>query len=174
MPEKFFSIPPAKQLVVRAVGIVMLAVCSALGAAIFTASASWVGGIATNAELDQAVAPVNERVKQAMQEAAAARAEVARLSAALGQRSEVESRQTIAEWMRSSETAKTALTEKLGREVRTRVGLQAAVHVGMDPKRKAAAERAAVAIRARYDDLVLRYPPAEAAERALEQSRIPR
>jgi hypothetical protein len=152
----------------------MLAVCSAIGSSIFTVSASWVGGIATNAELDQTIAPIAQQATDAMQEAKAANAAVAKLTATIGQRSDVESRQTVAEWMRASDTAKTALREKLGIEVRTRVGLQAAVHVGMDPKRKEAAERAAVAIRARYDDLVVRFPPEEAAERALEQARIPR
>lgn len=167
MATEFWSLPPARKLIATGVGAVLLAFCGALGGSVFTAGSSWFGGVATNGELDQAISPVAA-------DAQSAKAECARLAKMIGEPTPVESRETLAERMTASATTDLQHDQRIGLAVRERVGYQVALHVGMDPKRREAAQDARIAALAKYDELVLRYSPEAAADKVLQQARVPR
>lgn len=76
------------------------------------------------------------------------------------------------------ELARLAESERLGLEVRERVGLQVALYRALQAagtrQQREVAERAALAARLRFDDFVLRMSPREAADKVLEEARVPR
>lgn len=126
---------------------------TAVGGAAFASSQQWIGGIATRGYVDAQIA--------------AALPEVTSL-----QKQFVESN---AEILREVRIGNVRQVERVGVVIRERVGLQAALSVGMDPKRREVAQRASVTARAKYDELVLRGMTAEEAEqRALESAGVPR
>ena len=126
---------------------------TAAGGAAFASSSQWVGGIATRGYVDQQIA--------------SAVAPLSTFESRLDARSD--------EILTEVRIGNTRQLERVGVVIRERVGLQAALSVGLDPKRKDAAQRASVAARAKYDELVLRGMAAEEAEqRALEHAGVPR
>jgi len=165
--DSFFSVPPPRTLIATGIGAVLLSVCSAIGGAMYSSSTNWVGGIATNAELDQALSPVAT-------DAAAAKAGVARIAKLVGEPTEVEARETFAERLRSHSTADLAIEQRVGLQVRERLGYQVKSHYGMDPKRAKSAEEKRLAALEKYEEFVMRYGPEGAADKVLQQMRIPR
>ncbi len=77
------------------------------------------------------------------------------------------------------ETAKIEQIERLGLEIRERVGLQVGLYRALQQTRMTSVQRDAiedskVAARAKFDELVLRMSPREAADRVLEIAKVPR
>ncbi len=141
--------PSTGKLLILAVG----GFATAAGGAAWATSSAWIGGIATRGYVDAKVADELSAVRQ--------------MAASCDARSD--------EILTEVRVGNTRQLERVGTLLRERVGLQVALHVGIDPKRRDAAQQAAVNARAKFDELVLKgSTPEDAADRVLEYARIPR
>lgn len=167
------SIPPASKLIVLGLG----GFATAIGGGVAALTMNWFGGIATQGDIDRIVAPFEARASAAETTAQTALKTAQQVAEWVGQPTDVEKRidGTLVERLRDVEVDRKRQVERVHMVVRENVGLQVAMHVGMDPRRKDAAERAKVQARAKYDQLVQSgVNPLEAAARVLEYARIPR
>lgn len=162
--SSFVSIPPRKELLSKVAVHALLTIVGAFCGSIYTRTEGTVSSsIVTQGELDKVAA-----------DSAAALSRVEKVESAIGTPTPVEARKTLADRLRDESDFARRLDLWLRDETRNRVGFQVAQHVGMDPKRKRAAETAAVRARQAYDRLVMEYPPHVAAEKVLELEHVPR
>lgn len=160
----FWSIPKPKKLLGTAVLTAVTTFAGAVGGSIYTGTANTLSSsIVTQGELDKVAANCS-----------AALSRVEKTEQVLGTPTPVEARKSLADRLRDESDFARKLDLWLRNETRNRVGFQVAQHVGMDPKRKKAAESAAVRARMTYDRLVKDYPPDVAAEKVLELEHVPR
>lgn len=161
------SVPPARKIAWGVIG----GMSTAIGGALVATFMNWYGGIVTAGELEQATKAVAAAAR-ADHELAIAHTEQ-RLRGILGHPNS-DNPGPLYPRLQELEFSRLMLTERLGVETRARVGYQVELYYAADPKRRAAAAKAARAARASFDDLVLRLPPEAAAERALERAGVPR
>lgn len=137
-----------------------MACATAIGGAVGATVVRWSGGIATQGDVDKAIA-----TRASMEDLAAVRA-------AIGHLRNGADPPTIYERLAALEAdTRIGLVERISIETRARVGFQIQLRIGLDPRRKEAAERAAANARARFDEYVLQgMSPAEAAAKVIDTS----
>lgn len=151
----------------------VLATAGLVAGAIWTASTEWWGGLATQADIHQAVAAVEVLVKANTETATAALNVATRVQSAIDM---------LAKRTQELEDERTRHLHEITELESERVGLRVALHVGLDPKRKKFADAASSGARAVFDDQLLREPAAadaaarvhRVAERVLQARGVPR
>lgn len=162
----------------KVLGMAVVAVVSG----VLTAQA-WVADLATEAEarnaaLDAVTTCVPDKPGQPGTDPASAACRVAKVEARLGVPVEADP-PPIAARLTRLETARVEQIERLGLEIRERVGLQVGLYRALQATRindeqRDAIEDAKVRAREKFDELVLRMSPREAADRVLEIAKVPR